>query len=675
MPRLLTCPQGHQWELPEAEGGGSAVQLLCPVCGTPQIADPRPIASAETGTYHPAGANQSEAETLVPKTPPAANPSEPPEVLPEPQLSTPAPEIPGYEIVGELGRGGMGMVYKARQTKLERLVALKILPQETSADSTFAERFTREARALARLNHPNIVSVYDFGQTGTLSYFVMEYVDGVNLRQLLRAGPIAPRDVLRIMSQIGDALQYAHDEGIVHRDIKPENILRDKRGRVKIADFGIAKLLARKTTDYTLTGPWHVIGTFNYMAPEQIENPLKLDHRADIYSLGVMFYEMLTGGLPMGRFALPSQKAALDPRIDEIVLRALEKEPEHRYQHVHELKTAIDIFLVSGAGDGLGSGGRTTAGSYGDPPVPKTAPGIVRTPRSSSTATWPGEFPSAIPVGPTRERIRRGLRGPAIGLKITGLMWFCSGVVWAALSHAEMSALTIASLNLAQGIFVFLCARRMENLRSYQMVVLGCVLAMLPCFSPVVLIGLPMGIWALVVLFRPEVRAAFSRGPIPAPPVLTPAPGPAPSFRRKGVLAKMFATTTGWAMILCVLGGLRTFLPWAVQHRWEVAPGVIWTGDNNILGFESTFGLLTAMTFLLLFLLLVATGFLEPIPIWRPLSLFVAAILAILFSVLPPSVGQSLHAGAYLAIVLGVGLLFLGALQIRRILLTRRPIT
>jgi len=674
MPRLLTCPQGHQWELPETEGGGSAVQLLCPVCGTPQIADPRPIASAETGTYHPAGVNPSEAETLVSKTPSDANSSEPPEALPAPQLSTPAPEIPGYEIVGELGRGGMGMVFKARQTKLERLVALKILPQETSADSTFAERFTREARALARLNHPNIVSVYDFGQTGTLSYFVMEYVDGVNLRQLLRAGPIAPRDVLQIMSQICDALQYAHDEGIVHRDIKPENILRDKRGRVKIADFGIAKLLARKTTDYTLTGPWHVIGTFNYMAPEQIENPQKLDHRADIYSLGVMFYEMLTGGLPMGRFALPSQKAAMDNRIDEIVLKALEKEPENRYQHVHELKAAIDTFLASGASDGPGSGERTTTGSYGDLPVPKTAPGIMRTPRPSSAATWPGEFPSAIPVGAARERIRQGLRRLAIGLKITGLVWLCSGVIWAALSHAEMRALTIASLNFGQGIFVFVCARRMENLRSYQMVVLSCVLAMLPCFSPAVLIGLPMGIWALVVLFRPEVRAAFSRGPISAPPILTPVLGPAPPPRRKGALRKMFATTTGWAMILCILGGLRTFLPWAVQHRWEVAPGVIWTGDNNILGFESTFGLLTAMTFFCLFLLLVATGFMEPIPLWRPLSLFTAGILAILFSLLAQTGGNSLHAGAYLAILLGIGLLFLGALQVRRILLTHRAI-
>src|SRR5229473_2407007 len=276
MPRLLTCPQGHQWELPETEGGGSAVQLLCPLCGTPQVTGLAPIASAETGTYHPAGVNQSEAETLVPKTPSDADSSEPPEALPAPQLSTPAPELPGYEIVGELGRGGMGMVYKARQTKLERLVALKILPQETSSDSTFAERFTREARALARLNHSNIVTVYDFGQAGNLSYFVMEYVDGVNLRQLLRSGPITPRETLLIMSQICDALQYAHDEGIVHRDIKPENILRDKRGRVKIADFGIAKLLTRKTTSMSSRPPstlsWRA-GPVMVPVPENVRQP------------------------------------------------------------------------------------------------------------------------------------------------------------------------------------------------------------------------------------------------------------------------------------------------------------------------------------------------------------------------------------------------------------------
>src|SRR6516225_5035582 len=216
----------------------------------------------------------------------------------------------------------------------------------------------------------------------------MEFVDGVNLRQRMRSGPIAPRETLQIMSQICDALQYAHDEGIVHRDIKPENILRDKRGRVKIADFGIAKLLARKTTDFTLTGPWQVVGTFNYMAPEQIENPQKLDHRADIYSLGVMFYEMLTGGLPMGRFALPSQKVAMDRRIDEVVLKALEKEPERRYQHVRELKAAIDA-LAAGSGSGI------------RPLTPMTTV-QSRTPQPGATAAWPEAYPSVIPVSDAR---------------------------------------------------------------------------------------------------------------------------------------------------------------------------------------------------------------------------------------------------------------------------------
>ena len=149
----------------------------------------------------------------------------------------------------------MGAVYKARQPGLDRLVAIKILPPEVGRDPAFAERFTREARALARLSHPNIVSVYDFGQRDGLFYFVMEYVDGVNLRQAILAGGMSTRkQALAIVPQICDALQFAHDEGIVHRDIKPENILLDKRGRVKIADFGLAKLFGRQRPITTLTG-------------------------------------------------------------------------------------------------------------------------------------------------------------------------------------------------------------------------------------------------------------------------------------------------------------------------------------------------------------------------------------------------------------------------------------
>jgi len=257
-----------------------------------------------------------------------------------------APHFPQLEILELLGQGGMGVVYKARQVRLDRLVALKILPPELGRDPAFAERFAREARALAKLTHPRIVGVYDFGQSGGLFYILMEFVDGLNLRDLLREGRLKPEEALRIVPQICEALQYAHDEAIVHRDIKPENILLDRRGNVKIADFGLAKLLGAMTSDSALTGSRQVIGTLHYMAPEQMEKPLEVDHRADIYSLGVVFYEMLTGELPLGRFAPPSKKVHVDVRLDQVVFRALEKEPERRYQHVSEVKTEVESLSI-----------------------------------------------------------------------------------------------------------------------------------------------------------------------------------------------------------------------------------------------------------------------------------------------------------------------------------------
>ena len=273
-----------------------------------------------------------------------------------------ATRFPHLEILELLGKGGMGAVYKARQRELDRLVAVKILPPEISRDPAFAERFTREARALARLSHPNIVGVYDFGQTKTpvsyapgspdspLFYIVMEFVDGVNLRQAIQAGSIAPKEALAVVPQICAALQFAHDEGVVHRDIKPENILVDKRGRVKIADFGLAKIMESAGDDSPanlaqLTATHQVMGTLRYMAPEQLEGTHAVDHRADIYSLGVVFYELLTGELPIGRFAAPSKKVQIDVRLDEVVLRALEKEPELRWQHASDVRTEVEAIV------------------------------------------------------------------------------------------------------------------------------------------------------------------------------------------------------------------------------------------------------------------------------------------------------------------------------------------
>jgi serine/threonine protein kinase len=270
--------------------------------------------------------------------------------------------FPQMEFLALLGQGGMGAVYKARQTKLDRLVAVKILPPEVARDPAFAERFTREARSLARLNHPHIVTVHDFGDADGLYYFTMEYVDGRNLRDLLNAGALPAVQALTIVQQLCDALQYAHDEGLVHRDIKPENILLDKKGRVKIADFGLARLVGLTPSYLTLTGTHEVMGTLLYMAPEQMKRTHSVDHRADIYSLGVVLYEMLTGELPLGRFAPPSHKAAVDERVDHVVLRALAREPAERYQDAEALKRDVAAVLEEAGALGRVQASSKTAG-------------------------------------------------------------------------------------------------------------------------------------------------------------------------------------------------------------------------------------------------------------------------------------------------------------------------
>jgi len=262
--------------------------------------------------------------------------------------------FPQLEILELVGKGGMGAVYKARQKQLNRFVALKILPPGIGGEPAFAQRFTREAQALAQLNHPGIVTLYEFGETSGQFYFLMEFVDGVNLRQLLAGGRVSPREALAIVPQICDALQFAHDQGIVHRDIKPENILLDRRGRVKVADFGLAKLVGagNETAEAgvshkssALTEAGKIMGTPSYMAPEQVAHPTDVDHRADIYALGVVFYQMLTGELPGKKIEPPSQKVQIDVRLDEVVMRALEKEPERRYQQVS--KVGMDVKTIS----------------------------------------------------------------------------------------------------------------------------------------------------------------------------------------------------------------------------------------------------------------------------------------------------------------------------------------
>ena len=256
--------------------------------------------------------------------------------------------IPNIELIDLLGQGGMGAVYKARQINLNRTVAVKIIKPTDVGDAEFAQRFQREAQTMARLNHPHIVTIYEFGRAADLFYLVMEYVEGVTLRELIQSRELNSEQALAIVPELCDALQFAHDQGIVHRDIKPENILVDRQGHVRIADFGLAKLLGGTTDNGQLTRTGQVMGTPRYMAPEQIEQPTEVDHRADIYSLGVVIYEMLTGQLPMGRFELPSQRVKVDVRLDEVVLRALEKQPDRRYQLASQIATDVSKLRFDG---------------------------------------------------------------------------------------------------------------------------------------------------------------------------------------------------------------------------------------------------------------------------------------------------------------------------------------
>ena len=303
----------------------------CPQCGT-QVTDDLP------GGLCPTCLMEAARRSLPDPDETAALPQS----FRTPSLDEMGQLFPELEIEELIGRGGMGAVYRVKQKNLDRIVALKVFLYKPN-DPEFAARFQREARALARLNHPNIVTVHDFGNRGDIHYLVMEFVDGLNLREVTNEEQLSPEMALQMVPQLCDALQYAHDEGVIHRDIKPENLLLDTHGRIKIADFGLAKMTGSGNPG-TLTHTRQVMGTLNYMAPEQRERPTEVDHRADIYSLGVVIYEMLTGELPLGRFQPPSEKSAVDTRLDEVVMRALEKEPDRRYQQASEFKTGITSF-------------------------------------------------------------------------------------------------------------------------------------------------------------------------------------------------------------------------------------------------------------------------------------------------------------------------------------------
>jgi serine/threonine-protein kinase len=254
-----------------------------------------------------------------------------------------------YEIAAELGKGAMGTVYKANDPLLERTVALKTINLAVSAEemAEYEARFYQEAKAAGGLNHPNIVTIYDVGKTGTVPYLAMEYLEGSELNAVLRhSKPLAPAHAVEIAVQVAEGLAYAHERGVVHRDVKPANIMVVRGGLVKIADFGVARMRSSE-----LGADRDVVGSPRYMSPEQVLRK-RAEHRSDIFSLGVVLYEMLTGAPPFTGADLnaivfqivnvepppPGRSVAgLPERLDSIVMKTLAKAPEDRYQSAREL--------------------------------------------------------------------------------------------------------------------------------------------------------------------------------------------------------------------------------------------------------------------------------------------------------------------------------------------------
>ena len=252
--------------------------------------------------------------------------------------------LPSYDVSKLLALGGMGAVYSGMQRDLERPVAIKVLPPDAARDSESIDRFRTEAKAMARLTHPHIPAVYDFAVVQGFCVLVMELIDGPNVYSLIRAKLLTPPRALQVLAEVCDAVQFAHSRGVIHGDIKPGNILLDADGKVKLADFGLARLMVQGGGN---TDSWTPMGTPEYAAPELYDKNAAPDHRADLYSIGVVLHEMLTGLPPVGEFDLPALALGMDSRVDEVIARCMELQPEKRYQSAAEVR-AVLLDIIEG---------------------------------------------------------------------------------------------------------------------------------------------------------------------------------------------------------------------------------------------------------------------------------------------------------------------------------------
>jgi serine/threonine-protein kinase len=307
-----------------------------------------------------------------------------------------------YEVHGELGRGGMARVYRATDTVLGRPVAVKVLSTQYADDANFVTRFRREAQAAARLNHPNLVQVYDTGSDDGVHYIVMEYVDAKTVADLLSGGRIMPDRAVELAEVVCDALTVAHAHGVIHRDVKPANIMVTRNGQVKVTDFGIARMTSNETVAQTAA----VLGTASYLSPEQAQGG-PIDLRSDLYSLGCVLYEMLTGRPPFSadnpvavaskhvlEQATPPSRLNPDvtPQLDAVVMRALSKNPDNRYQDAEEMRADLER-----AREGM-----PVAATPLLPDAPPTTRVIHSAQPQPTSVLPPGEAPAGPPPEPGR---------------------------------------------------------------------------------------------------------------------------------------------------------------------------------------------------------------------------------------------------------------------------------
>ena len=371
------CPNGHLWQSQPGDNPGQP-SLVCAVCGL--VADF--VSDEVSATFQSPSQEGEPSRAVIPHDPTLHMIKESPEARASGvavkgdtspgtthhspvathqayPISTPADQeiVPGYEIFRELGRGGMGVVYKARQVSLQRVVALKMILSGAHARTRDLERFRGEAQAVAQLHHPNIVEIYEFGEHNDLPYYSLEFVEGGSLARKIRGKPLPPLDAARIAEELARAIQYCHQHGILHRDLKPSNILLTADGVPKIGDFGLAKQL---DSDPGLTKSGMVMGTPSYMAPEQTQGRSRdVGPHTDIYALGTILYEMLAGRPPFKADSVletmeqvgsqeppsPSRFQSKVPRdLETICLKAMAKEPDQRYRSALAMAQDLERF-------------------------------------------------------------------------------------------------------------------------------------------------------------------------------------------------------------------------------------------------------------------------------------------------------------------------------------------